>query len=137
MSKLNCIVITPSKKIRNVECDYVGATGVEGDFGILPQHAPFITELAPNILFLRNLGRVDDPIGITSGFLHVFEDKVTVVADNAYEMADLTKTRNEYKKLCEEKKLNLNKIDKSDTKYNDAKMEVDKLSVLFKLTSYK
>ncbi len=137
MSKLNCIVITPNKKIRNVECDYVGATGVEGDFGILPQHAPFITELAPSVLFLRNLGRTDDPIGITSGFLHVFEDKVTVVADNAYETADLTKTRDEYKKLYEEKKLNLNKIDKSDPKYNNAKMEVDKLSVLFKLTSYK
>lgn len=137
MSKLNCIVITPNKKIRNVECDYVGATGVEGDFGILPQHAPFITELAPGILFLRNLGRADDPIGIASGFLHVFEDKVTVVADNAYEKTDLTKTRNEYKKLYEEKKLNIDKIDKSDPKYNDAKMEIDKLSVLFKLTSYK
>ena len=137
MSKLNCIVITPNKKIRNVECDYVGATGVEGDFGILPQHAPFITELAPGILFLRNLGRADDPIGITSGFLHVFEDKVTVVTDNAYEKTDLTKTQDEYKKLYEGKKLNMDKIDKSDPKYNNMKTEVDKLSVLFKLTSYK
>jgi len=137
MSKLNCIIITPNKKVRNIECDYIGATGVEGDFGILPLHAPFISELAPGVLFLRNQGKKDDPIGIVSGFLHVFEDKVTVIADKVYEKSDIEKSTDEYKKQYEKKKQALEKLEKSDSQYANVKAETDKLLTLLNLAAYK
>ncbi len=137
MAKLNCIIITPERKIRNVECDYVGAAGVEGDFGILPQHAPFVSELVPGVLFIRNVGRKDDPVGIESGFLHVLNDKVTVVADNAYEREELDKTDAEYKKLYEDAKADVEKMEKSDPKYADKWRSFSKRTTQWKLISYK
>ncbi len=137
MAKLNCIIITPEKKIRNVECDYVGAAGVEGDFGILPQHAPFVSELAPGVVFMRNIGRKDDPVGIESGFLHVFHDKVTIVADNAYEKKDLNRTEAEYEKLYNDAKAGMEKIEKSDPEYPDKWRSFSKLMAQWKLISYK
>ena len=43
--KLTLSVVTPQKQLISEEVDQVNAPGSEGDYGILYDHAPFLTNL--------------------------------------------------------------------------------------------
>ena len=40
-------LISPEKSIFSSEVDMVVVPGIEGDFGVLPEHCPLISELRP------------------------------------------------------------------------------------------
>lgn len=62
------------------------APGVDGQFAVLPQHAAFMTMLAPGELILKKGGE-EIPFAVTGGFFEVLRDRVVVLADAA-ERAD-------------------------------------------------
>jgi F-type H+-transporting ATPase subunit epsilon len=62
--------------------DEVIAPGVEGQLAVLPQHAAFITMLAPGELILKKGGE-EIPFAVTGGFFEVLRDRVVVLADAA------------------------------------------------------
>ena len=66
--------------------DEVIAPGVEGQLAVLPQHAAFMTMLAPGELVLKK-GGDEIPFAVTGGFFEVLNDRVIVLADAA-ERAD-------------------------------------------------
>ncbi len=66
--------------------DEVIAPGVEGQLAVLPQHAAFMTMLAPGELVLKKGGN-EIPFAVTGGFFEVLRNKVVVLADAA-ERAD-------------------------------------------------
>lgn len=66
--------------------DEVIAPGVEGQLAVLPQHAAFMTMLAPGELVLKK-GNDEIPFAVTGGFFEVLNDRVIVLADAA-ERAD-------------------------------------------------
>jgi F-type H+-transporting ATPase subunit epsilon len=66
--------------------DEVIAPGVEGQLAVLPQHAAFMTMLAPGELILKKGGE-EIPFAVTGGFFEVLRDRVVVLADAA-ERAD-------------------------------------------------
>ena len=53
MEGLRLDIVTPDKVVLNAEVDYVGAEGVDGQFGLLPQHAPMLTALKVGDLYYR------------------------------------------------------------------------------------
>ncbi len=62
------------------------APGVDGQLAVLPQHAAFMTMLAPGELILKKGGE-EIPFAVTGGFFEVLRDRVVVLADAA-ERAD-------------------------------------------------
>lgn len=62
--------------------DEVIAPGVEGEFAVLPQHAAFMTMLAPGEMVLKK-GAEETPFAVTGGFFEVLNDHVVVLADAA------------------------------------------------------
>ena len=54
--KLKLSVVTPQKQLISEEVDQVNAPGSEGDFGILYDHAPFLTNLRSGQLSYENDG---------------------------------------------------------------------------------
>lgn len=82
MRKLYCQVITPEKIVYADEVDMVVATGVDGEFGILPLHAPFIALLKVGELRVKK-GDEQEYIAVHGGYLEVFEDRVTVLSEAA------------------------------------------------------
>lgn len=81
MAKLSIELVTPERQlVAEDNVDVVIAPGVEGQFAVLPRHAPLITQLQPGVLTLRREGR-DQHLAVSGGFLEVFNDKVTVLAD--------------------------------------------------------
>ncbi|KAA0258496.1 F0F1 ATP synthase subunit epsilon [Deferribacter autotrophicus] len=80
--KLQFILVSPERELLNEEVDEVIAPGVEGDFGVLPGHTPFLTALRVGELVYKKDGR-EEYVAIDRGFLEVSDDKVTVLAESA------------------------------------------------------
>ncbi len=80
------IVTIERTMLREENVDEVIAPGVEGQLAVLPQHAAFMTMLAPGELILKKGGE-EIPFAVTGGFFEVLRNKVVVLADAA-ERAD-------------------------------------------------
>lgn len=71
-------VITPERVAYDGRVDSVVATAYDGEFGILPGHAPMMVVLGIGELRLRKADRFEW-YAIGAGFLHVLDDVVTVL----------------------------------------------------------
>jgi F-type H+-transporting ATPase subunit epsilon len=85
-------LITPRAVAFDGEAELVIAVGTEGEVGILPSHAPFLTALRPGVLRanVRDGGgtrRLELATG--EGFLQALPDKITVLTDAAVAQADV------------------------------------------------
>jgi F-type H+-transporting ATPase subunit epsilon len=74
--------------------DEVIAPGVEGQLAVLPQHAAFMTMLAPGELILKKGGE-EIPFAVGGGFFEVLNDRVIVLADSAERADDIDTARAE------------------------------------------
>lgn len=82
---LTFVLVTPERKVIEAEVDEVIAPGLEGEFGVLPGHIPFITILKIGELVFRS-GSKPERIAVAWGYTEVLPDRVTVLAETA-EMA--------------------------------------------------
>ena len=87
MAQIRCEVVTAERTVFDNQVDMVVAPGIEGQLGILPNHAPLITALTFGELVIHRQGQEDEFIAIGGGFLEVGADHVTILADSA-ERAD-------------------------------------------------
>lgn len=79
-------IVTPERRVLDAEVDSVTVPTASGEAGILPNHAPLISELKPGILAYTNKGTTDK-LAVSSGFVEVNSDTVSVLVDTA-ETAD-------------------------------------------------
>ena len=75
-------VVTPERHILQETVQAVEMPGKEGYLGILPGHAPLITELGIGILAYRKDGRTRY-LTVIHGYAEVLPDRVTILAQNA------------------------------------------------------
>jgi F-type H+-transporting ATPase subunit epsilon len=94
MAKLNLEIVTAERLVYSEEVDVVVAPGIEGELGILPQHAPLMTMLQPGEIMVRQ-GGDESSIFVSGGFLEVLADKVTVLADTAERAEEIDLSRAE------------------------------------------
>lgn len=78
-ARLQVRIITPERIVFDGPADGVVATAYDGQFGILPGHAPMMVVLGIGELRLRQGDRYDW-FAVGEGFLHVLDDVVTVLA---------------------------------------------------------
>jgi F-type H+-transporting ATPase subunit epsilon len=94
MATLKLEIITAERSVYSEEVDIIVAPGIEGQLGILPNHAPLMTILQPGELVIRKDGK-EIPIAIGGGFLEVFQNRVTILADAAEHAEEIDVTRAE------------------------------------------
>ena len=95
MAGLTLTVVSPEREVlREEDVTLVLAPSVEGQLGILPRHAPLITQLEPGTLELRR-GAETQHFSITGGFLEVMDNTVTVLADASENAAEISRERAE------------------------------------------
>ncbi len=75
-------IVTPEKIIYQGKVDEIFVNTADGAIGILPNHINLFTKLVPGELKLKISGR-EQLMAITSGFLEVNKNKVTIIADYA------------------------------------------------------
>jgi F-type H+-transporting ATPase subunit epsilon len=86
VASLELTIVSPEGELYSGEVDMVLAPGIDGQLGILPHHAPLITQLTTGELRVR-VGEEEYYFAIHGGFMHVLPDTVIVLADVA-ERAD-------------------------------------------------
>ena len=86
MSPLQFEILTAERRVYADEVDMVVAPGQLGELGILPNHAPLLSPLQPGELRIKKGGEEID-IAVSGGFVEMFQNKLTVLADAA-ERAD-------------------------------------------------
>ncbi len=75
-------IVTPEKLVVNEAAEEAQIPGLAGYLGILPGHAPLITELAVGVITYRAQG-VTKSLSVAWGFAEVLPDKVTMLAETA------------------------------------------------------
>ncbi len=81
---MHVTVISPERGVFDGAADAVVAPAFDGQVGILPGHAPFMTLLGQGVLTVRVAGRDGgggDRFEVSGGFLQVVGDAVRIVAD--------------------------------------------------------
>src|SRR5215831_17026663 len=81
---MQLVIVTPERQLVSEQIVEVTLPGAEGALGVLPRHAPLITELGIGALRYRSVeGTLSDPIAVIRGFAEVLGDRVTVLAEIA------------------------------------------------------
>lgn len=111
--KLTLDIVTPYGLVFTDQVDEVVAAGSEGEFGVLPHHARFLTTLKVGMLTYKK-GSETGYIFVSGGYAEVGPDKVVILADSATKAADIDIERAlSAKKRAEEKLNQQNKFDKA------------------------
>jgi F-type H+-transporting ATPase subunit epsilon len=77
-------IISPEKSIFDGESTAVVAPAYDGEVGILPRHAPFLTLLGEGTVKVRQ-DQTTQEFRVRGGFLKVANNVVSVVAEHAEE----------------------------------------------------
>lgn len=81
-------IVTPEKKVVDTAATEAQIPGKNGYLGVLPGHAPLITELSVGEVTFRDGGR-EQRLAVAWGFAEVLPDKVTILAETAERPADI------------------------------------------------
>ena len=102
--KLELEVVTPDRLVVQEKVDIVMAMGALGEFGILPNHIPFLTTLQPGELRYRK-GNQLEYLVVTGGFAEVSNNKVTILGLAAERARDIDVERAKRARERAEKRL--------------------------------
>src|SRR5246500_3977632 len=75
-------IVTPEKKVVETTAEEVQIPGKNGYLGIMPGHAPLITELAVGEITFRE-NSTEQRLAVAWGFAEVLPNKVTILAETA------------------------------------------------------
>lgn len=82
-------LVSPDRLLMSVEADAVAMPGMEGDFGVLPGHAPVISALRAGIIEVEGAADSPDRIYIAGGFAEISADRLVVLAEEAVVVSDM------------------------------------------------
>ena len=88
MATFHFDLVSPEKIAFSGEVDQVDVPGLEGDFGVLAGHAPFVAAMRPGILTVTT-GSTREKIIVLGGLAEISEKGLTVLAEVATSMAEL------------------------------------------------
>ncbi|WP_297825166.1 F0F1 ATP synthase subunit epsilon [uncultured Desulfovibrio sp.] len=104
MGTLQLEVVTPDKTVVSAEVEMVVCPGVEGEFGVLPQHVSLLSALKIGDLRYRVNGK-DENVFISGGFADVNNNVLSVLAESAELAGDIDTARAQAARERAEKRL--------------------------------
>jgi len=112
-NKLHFSLVSPARELFSGEVDHVIAPGSEGEFGVLANHAPFMTTLKNGVVRVLEGNDVKMRIFVRGGFADVTSDGLTILAEEA-RMLDKLKVEDVQKELDETLR-KIQSLDKGDS----------------------
>jgi len=82
MAQIALEVVTPSGAVVNEDVDIVNAPGYGGDFGVLANHAPFLSTIKIGVLSYET-GKKREHLMVSGGFCEVSNNKITFLVESA------------------------------------------------------
>lgn len=102
---IELVVVTPERQLLRETVVEVTLPGADGQLGMLPGHAPLITELGIGEMDYRGKSGDSGTLAIISGFAEVLGDRVTVLAETAERPEEIDVARAEEAKKRAEQRL--------------------------------
>ena len=90
--KINFDFVSPEELIVSSEVDMVLIPAKEGDAGILPNHAPYMTVLRQGIVEVTFDKDNIKSYLVEGGFADVTPDKITILAESSLNLTDINKS---------------------------------------------
>ncbi len=84
-------LVSPVKLLFSAEAEMVVVPGVEGDFAVMPGHAPVLSTVRPGMLDISLAGGEKQRIFVRGGFADASADALTVLAEFAIPESELDK----------------------------------------------
>ena len=97
-------IVTPDRLVVNTTATEIQIPGKSGELGILPGHAPLITELTVGAISYRS-GNETKRLSVAWGFAEVLPDKVTILAETAEKAEEIDVARAQAAKQRAEEEL--------------------------------
>ena len=88
--KLQFSLVSPSRELFSGEVDHVIAPGTDGEFGVLVNHAPFMTTLKNGVVRVLDGDTVTMRLFVRGGFADVTPAGLTILAEKAVNMASVS-----------------------------------------------
>lgn len=85
-------IVTPEKKVVDTTAEEIQIPGKSGYLGVLPGHAPLITELSVGEITYRENG-AEQHLAVAWGFAEVLPNKVTILAETAERPSEIDADR--------------------------------------------
>ncbi len=83
-------LVSPERLLVSEEVESVVVPGSEGQFTVLARHAPFMSTLKPGVVEVRSLSGETRRIFVRGGFADVTPAGLTILADRATPMEDMS-----------------------------------------------
>ena len=97
-------ILTPERSVCCVEADIVIARALDGELGVLPNHAPLIVALDIAPLRYKKDG-VEHYVAVASGFMEVKDNRVSILTPSAETESEIDFVRAESAKERAERRL--------------------------------
>ncbi len=91
---IRCEIVSQDRQVFSGNADMVIVPGVQGEMGILPNHAPLLSTLKFGILRIRYRGE-EQVFTVAGGVIEVQPDIVTIMADAAENVQEIDISRAE------------------------------------------
>ena len=82
-SNLTVEVVSPEKRVWSGEATMVSARTLEGDIGILPDHAPLLGVLVDGTVSIKATDGTSHDFPLNGGFISVSNNRVSVLGESA------------------------------------------------------
>jgi F-type H+-transporting ATPase subunit epsilon len=89
---IRCEIISQDHIVFQGDVDIVVLPGTEGEFGVLPRHAPVLTTLKYGVIKVRHADK-EELFTVAGGIVDVQPDIVTILADAAENVQELDVAR--------------------------------------------
>ncbi|NNG05503.1 MAG: F0F1 ATP synthase subunit epsilon [Inquilinus sp.] len=77
-------LVSPERLLLAEQVAMVVVPGTDGDFGVLPRHAPLISTVRPGVIAVyKSRAEVSERIFVAGGFAEVTGERCTVLAEEA------------------------------------------------------
>lgn len=86
---VHCDIVSAEGEIFSGLVEMLVASAVQGEIGILPNHAPLLTTIEPGLIKVVKQGGKEELMYVSGGFLEVQPDVVTVLADTITRADDI------------------------------------------------
>ena len=82
-------LVSPERLVLSAEVDMVVVPGADGDFGVLPGHAPLISNVRPGVISVYNDRVIEARVFVAGGFAEVSNSRLTVLTEDAVALDEI------------------------------------------------
>ena len=128
--QLQLDVVTPERRLLSEQVNSVTVPGRGGELGILPGHAPLISDLQTGVLSYNEAGTTFQ-MHVSGGFVEVNDNKVSVLAEIAERPEEIDATRARLAREQSEKQLS--SASGSEEDFEEARTKLERSMVRLQL----